>query len=203
MSCQGQRLDICITQGKTFSWVLRWASEPYVYKPIEEVMNSAPLRLKVPNHGLPDGWMFAISAVGGMVEINASSNPPIAEDYYEASVVDPNHIEVNKLNGFLFSPYTAGGVIQYLTPVSLVGMSARMSIKDRIGGTTILHLTSDNGDITLDPVLHTIATRIAPTASELIQQKKGVYDLELFNNIDVFPLTYGSVAVHREVTTNG
>jgi hypothetical protein len=201
MSCQGQKLDLCIVQGKTFAMTLRWASEPYVYKPIENIANTAPVRITSTAHGMPDGWRFAVSAALGLTELNASSNRPSQKDYYEARVVDANTIEINTINGALLKTYKSGGYIQYLSPVSLVNKHARMQIKDKVGGTVLLSLTSDTGEITLNPTQFTISLRLTPEVTEAIAWKKGVYDLEIYDPADVFVLAYGAVSVTQEVTT--
>lgn len=203
MGPSGQKLDLAIIQGKTFFLTLRWATEPYIYKPITDIERTAPLRMTVPAHGMPDGWRFAVAGVKGMTALNAKSSPPAISEYYEATVVDQDLIEVNHINGLLLQAYTGDGVIQYLTPVTLAGMSARMSIKDRIGGTRLAHLTSDAGDIELNSAQSTITLRLPPTVTEAFDWRRGVYDLEIYNANDVYLLTYGAVSVEREVTVNG
>jgi hypothetical protein len=198
-----QELNLTIQQGKTYSTTLRWASEPYVYKPITSVANTAPVRLTVPGHGMPNGWRFAVSAVQGATGLNAKKSPPDAKEYYEATVVDENTVDINNVNGLLLGPYRSGGVIQYLTPVDMIGMSARMQVKDRIGGTSLLTLTSAGGAITINPATYTITIRIPPTVTDGLTWTTGVYDLEMYNGADVFLLCFGTVSVEREVTTHG
>lgn len=197
----GQKLDLTINQGKTFSMVLRWATEPYIYKSITGIAQSAPVRLTVPTHGMPDGWRFGVSAVQGMTQLNAKKSPPDAKEFYEATVIDANTIDINTVNGLLLSAYKSGGVVQYLTPVDMTGMSARMSIKDKVGGTELLSLHTDTGEITLDAAAHTITLRLEPAVTEALTWTKGEYDLEIYNVSDVFLLCYGKVDVAREVTT--
>jgi hypothetical protein len=197
-----QELNLTIQQGKTYSTTLRWASEPYVYKPITSVANTAPVRLTVPAHGLPDGWRFAVSAVQGATGLNAKKSPPDAKEYYEATVIDENTVDINTVNGLLLGQYRSGGVIQYLTPVDMTGMSARMQIKDKVGGTALLTLTSDAGDITVNSGAYTITIRIPPEQTT-VTWTSGVYDLEMYNGTDVFLLCFGIVEITQEVTTHG
>lgn len=201
MSCQGQKLDLCITRGKTFAMTLRWASEPYIYRPIQLIENVAPVRIHSTAHGMPEGWKFAVSAVQGMTELNAQSAPPGAKDYFEAHVVDVDTVEINAVNGALMKTYKSGGYLQYLTPVDLAGKSARMQIKDKVGGTVLLELTSATGEIALNAAANTIILRLSPDITEALTWKKGVYDLEIFDVNDVFLLAYGAVSVTQEVTT--
>lgn len=201
MSCQGQKLALCIPQGKTFSLTLRWASEPYVYRPIQLIENTAPISIDCEAHGMPEGWRFAVAAVQGLTELNAKNSPPAIEDYFEAHVVNADTLEINAVNGALFKPYQSGGFIQYLTPVNLTGKSARMQVKDRIGGEVLLELTSGTNEIVLTPLDSTIMLRLSPAVTEALTWKRGVYDLEIVDDDDVFLLAYGAVSVVQEVTT--
>lgn len=47
--------DLTIQQGKTFALVLRWETEPIVYKAITAITLTAPARLTVTDHGAQDG----------------------------------------------------------------------------------------------------------------------------------------------------
>jgi hypothetical protein len=87
--------------------------------------------------------------------------------------------------------------------VDLTGMSARMSIKDDIGGTELLHLTSADGDLTVNPSTYTVGLRISPAVTEGLDWETGYYDIELFTANDVYLLCYGRVTVTQEVTTSG
>ena len=89
--------DLSLVQGKTFSLVLRWETEPIVYKTITAIQQSAPARLTVAGHGIPDGWRCAVTNVKGMTEINAEANALRDTDYNPITVVDPNTIEIEQL----------------------------------------------------------------------------------------------------------
>ena len=203
MGCVEDTLDLNITQGKTFTITFRWAAEPVVYRDISTIENTAPVRLTVPGHDMPDGWSFAVSGVEGMEKLNARRNPPADTEYHEATVVDPNTVEINKINGMLLDEYQGGGAIQYMTPTDISDMSARMEVRTRAGGDLLLQLHSDNGELVLDPANHTITLRIAPEVTEGIDWRRGVYDIEVFNETDVFLLAHGQVLVHNEVTVGG
>lgn len=204
MACEQPELDLCITQGKTFTMDFRWAAEPYVYKNITAIANSAPVRLTVPGHGMPDGWAFAVAGVVGPTELNAKYSPPATYDYHEAVVVDADTVEINEINGMTLKAYRSGGAIQYLTPVDLGGIDVRMQVRDRVGGTLLLELDSGvNGGFTVTPLTHTIALRIPPETTETLDWCTAVYDIEAFNENDVFLLAHGTVTVSKEVTTQG
>lgn len=193
--------DLVIRQGGTFSRVLRWEAPPYIYKPITAIEQSAPIRLTVPSHGLPNGWRAAVSSVRGMAEINAGS-PIKAKDYEKVTVVDVDTIEFNNVNAVGFRPYVSGGILQYNTPVDLTGMAARMAVKDKVGGTVLTMLTTENNGIILDNTAKTIQIFITATDTALFTWKKGVYDLEMVGSDGTVTLLLsGTISVDKEVTT--
>ena len=207
------RKDIDILQGKTFSLVLRWETEPVISKPITAISLAAGApRLTVPAHGAPNGWRCAVTRVGGMKQINAENYPPSDTDFRPATVIDANTIEFNGVtpcddSGKEWPAYTSGGFLQYNTPVDLTGYTARMEIKDKIGGTVLASADSadtplDIMDIAIDTTGKTITLTISATDTAAIAWKKGVYDLEMVSSAGVVTaILTGSVNVTREVTT--
>ena len=205
--------DLEIKQGKTYSLVLRWETEPIVYKPITAISlaNGAP-RLTVTGHGTPNGWRGAVTRVKGMTQINAKNSPPRASDYVTATVIDANTIELNSVtpcddSGTEWSDYVSGGFWQYNTPVDLAGYTARMKIKDKVGGTLLA--STEAGDsplnilsIATDNTAKTITLSIAATATDDITWTKGIYDLEMVSGSGVVTtILSGKVDVTKEVTT--
>lgn len=175
------RLDFIIKRGATFSYVLRWGTDPIVYKPIIAVANLAPLRFTVAAHGVLNGSYVAISDVLGMIEINAKGVPPRLSDYVKATVVDANTIELNGVNATSLSPYISGGNIQYKTPVDLTGFTARMDFRQRPDLTlpSLLSLNTTNGGVVLDTTLRTITLVITAAATTPLVLNAAGYDLEL------------------------
>lgn len=193
--------DLQIHQGKTFSLVLRWETEPCVYRNITAIQQTAPARLTVTGHAVPDGWRCAVTNVKGMTEINAEANNLRDKDYNPITVIDSNTIEINAINAAGFKAYTSGGVLQFNTPVSLVGYTARMAIKDKVGGTVLKSLVSPT-DITLNTTTSTITLTISATDTAGFTWKTGVYDLELVSPTGIVTaLLTGKVTVSKEVTT--
>lgn len=196
------RKDFQIERGKTFSQVLRWETPPYIYKPITAISQTAPVNITCPGHGIPNGWRVAIVSVKGMLQINAMNSPPKEQDYMPATVVDADTIQINEINASDFKPYVSGGYVQFNTPVDLTGFSARMSIKDKVGGTEMIRLDDTNGRITLSNTDKVIALVISATDTADMNFKKGVYDLELVSSTGVVTaLLSGSVSISQEVTT--
>lgn len=201
------QLDLVVWRGKTFSQVVRWEAPPFVYAPISNIAQAAPAVIESTGHGLPDGWRVAVVSVQGMTEINAKNDPLRASDFHKARVVDADTVELNDVNAAGFTPYEGGGYLQYYTPVDMAGYSARMDIKDRVGGTVIA--SSEAADapndvivITIDNAAKTITVEIPATATEAITAKRGVYDLELVSGSGVVTgLLHGNVEFVDEVTT--
>jgi hypothetical protein len=194
--------NFTIYKGSDFTKVIRWEIGPVVYKTISAIPALAPLTLTVTGHGMPNGWRFAIQSVKGMIQLNAKKTPPVEADYYRGTVVDANTIEVNDVNAMDYTTYTSGGVIQYNTPVDLNGYTARMKIKDKVGGTELLSLTTENGGIVIANASKTIDLILSATDSAAITWSKGVYDLEMVNTSGkVTRILSGSIKVIDEVTT--
>ena len=194
--------DIIIQQGATFRRTYRWGSSPIIYKNISAVTKAAPCRLTVTAHGVPDGWHIAITNVAGMLEINAANTPPEAEDYYQATVVDANTIELNTVNSLGFSAATANtGAIQYMTPVNLSTYTvARLQIRKTTGAEVVeLELTEASG-ITINNAAKTIEIEITATEAAALDFISGVFDLEIESTDGtVVRLDEGCVLLDKEV----
>ena len=200
--------DLVIQQGKTFALILRWETEPIIYRPITAIQQAAPARLDVAGHGAPDGWRAAVTNVKGMTEINAVDPVKVRDsEYHPVTVISADIIEFNDINAAGFKAYVSGGYLQYNTPVDLSGFTAQMEIKDKVGGTVLA--SADAADspldilkIDIDNAKKTITLTISATAAAAITWKKGVYDLEMKSAEGVVTaLITGSVSVTKEVTT--
>jgi len=193
--------DFVIEQGKTFQQVLRWEAPPIIYKPITGATQAAPVRITAPAHGIPPGWRVAVVSVKGMTALNAESNPPKDKDFKPATVVDVDHVELNGVNASDYKAYVSGGYLQFNTPVPLAGYTARMSIKDKVGGTELLSLDTTNGFIVVSDTDKTIRLEIDAVTTAGMTWAKGVYDLEMISPDGiVVALLAGSVTVSKEVT---
>jgi hypothetical protein len=194
--------DIVIQQGKTFNQVVRWESTPIIYKPITGITQAAPVQITATAHGVPAGWRVAVVSVKGMLGINAKNTPPRPSDYHPATVAGANAITLNDVNSADYSPYSSGGYLQYNTPVDMTGFTARMTIKDVVGGTAQETLTSGNGKIVLDNTAKTITILLDAATTAAYTWVKGVYDLEMVSAAGVVTaILTGRVTVTKEVTT--
>lgn len=199
--------DLPIVQGKTLALVLRWETEPQVYRTITAIQQTAPVRLTVNTTGLPDGWRCAVSNVKGMTEINAEANALREKDFNPVTVIDANTLEINSINAAGFKAYVSGGILQCNTPVNLTGYTARMKIKDKVGGTVLA--STEAGDtplnilsVALDTAKSTITLTVSATATAAMIWTKGVYELEMVSSTGVVTtILSGKVTVAKEVTT--
>jgi hypothetical protein len=194
--------DLTILQGRTYSHPIKWELDSIVYKPITGITQAAPCIVTAVGHGLPDGWRVAVVSVKGMTQINAST-PPKDNEYVVAKVLTSDTVELNTVNASGYKPYVSGGYLQYNAPKDLAGYVARMTIKDKVGGTELMSLTTANSRILLDNTTKTIMLEIDAVDTAAITWKKGVYDLELESSSGVVTaLMFGAVTVTNEVTTN-
>lgn len=203
MTCQ-QKVNYTLKRGETWDRVLTWSVLPLVYKAITGIPSLAPLRLTVPSHDMPPEWLVAISNVGGMRQINAENEPPLDDEYVQATVVDNDTIEINSINAASYNAYTSGGYVRFYTPVDLTGFTARMDIKDKIGGTILHTLSTTLGTIVLDPVNYTISLHIDADDTSGFDWNTAVYSLELADDNDpanVTELLVGRIYMTGEVTT--
>jgi molybdopterin-binding protein len=87
------------------------------------------------------------------------------------------------------------------TPVSLVGYTARMQVREKYTSTaTTVSITTENGGITLGGVLGTITLLIEAGVTSLLVAKEYVYDLELISGTNVYRIIEGKFIVTPEVT---
>ena len=186
--------DLAIRKGATFAQTLRWEAPPIVWKPITAISLTAPVRLTVPAHGCPPNWRVNVSCNKSMREMDGAKGL--------ATVIDADTIEINTINASGFKPYKGDGYLSFNTPVDMTAMTARMSIKDKVGGTELLRLSTLDGTIVLDEATCTITITLPALVTTALTWKGGVYDLEL-EAIDgtVMCLLAGKVKVTDEVTT--
>lgn len=193
--------NFTVIQGKTFQRVVRWYAPPFIYKAITAITQDAPVSLTVPSHGCPDGWLAAVVGVQGMTEINAPHFPPKTSEFKKITVVDASTVEFNEVVSSEYSTYTSGGHLMFYTPVDMSGYTARMTIKNRAGGTVLLALVSPT-DIAVDNTEKTVTVTISAEDTAIFTVGSYVYDLELVSGTGVVTqLLAGKIVVTPEITT--
>lgn len=195
------RVDLSIRQGATFTFVFRWETTPIVYRPITAIAAQAPVRITATGHGLPDGWRAAVVSCEGMDELRATT-PPRASHYHPVTVIDANTVEMNEVNAASYEPYVSGGYLQFYTPVDMASYTARMNVRNKVGGTLLAEYSTANSGLAVDNAAKTITLNILATATDDFTFTRAVYDLEMVSPTGVVtPLAEGPFAVTREVTT--
>lgn len=193
------KINFKVYQGSTFEQVLRWESETKVYVPITAITKSAPVQITVANATKlpPLGWRVRVTNAGGMKEINMADGT-----YQLATSIAGSTVELNQVNSLAYTTYTSGGVLEYNTPVSLIGYTARMQVRKKLQDeTALLTLTTENGGIALDNTLKTITIRMTPAQTTLLDFTQAIYDLELVSaSGSVYRFAEGSLQLKAEVT---
>lgn len=196
-----KKLNLAILQGDTFTRIIRWETPPFIYKAITGITQAAPVVVTAIAHGLKTGWRVAIVSVRGMKQINADNDPPRDADFRQVTVTDVDNVIFNKINSADFSLYTTGGYLQFYTPVDMTSYTARMTIKERIGGPILQVLVSPT-DIVIDNTNHTITLTLSAAITAGWTWVTGTYDLEMVSPTGVVVKLYkGSITVLKEVTT--
>lgn len=199
-----KKLNLVFRQGETFLRIIRWETKPYIYKAITAITKAAPAAITATGHGLKTGWRVAVVSVLGMTEINAVNSPPRDNEMKQVTVTGNDTLTINDINSSEFTAYTSGGYLQFYTPVNLTGYQARMTIRNRVGGTTLLSLTSEAPDnsFSIDAGNYTITLTVSAVATAAFTFTSGVYDLEMVSPTGaVTAIYYGSITVTKEVTT--
>jgi hypothetical protein len=190
------KLNYTIYQGGTFREVYRWESSSRVYVPITNVTNTAPVVITAPEHNIPSGWRCWVTGVSGMKQINTRD-----DEYYVVTQKTTNTVTLNNVNATSFSPYTSGGMLEYNEPMPLLGITARMQIRQTVSSPTVItELTTQNGGIVIDQINNTITIIIDSSITENMNFTTAVYSVELLYQSDVIQFLYGTLTLVKEVT---
>lgn len=201
--------QLVITQGKTLDYVIRWETAPVKRVPITGISfaTGAP-RLTAVAHGIPDGWRAYVIAVSGPSALNADTVPPGEDDFYQVTVVDADTVELNEVDpvddrGRVWPAYASGGFLCYNTPVDLTGYTGRAIFRDKIGGTALLSLTTENDGMIIDPADYTIRLVMDADDAAAIAWKKSVFEVEVESSTGYVPpaLLFGEAVVKKELAT--
>lgn len=190
------KINFKLYQGSTFREIFRWETATKNYVNISSITKTAPVVITttVP-HNISVGWRVKITNVAGMKEIN-----DLAE-YKTVTATSGNTLTINEINAAGYTTYTSGGVVEYNEPVGLSGYSARMQIRPNLESQTVIaSLTTENGGVVIDPVLHTITLTIPATETAQYTFQTAVYSLELVKDLEVVPFSNGNITLIKEVT---
>lgn len=89
-----------------------------------------------------------------------------------------------------------------VTPISLVGATAKMQVRDTQGGSKLaVTLTSPSGGITIDGATGTVTVKMTPTQTNKLFYPKSAYDLMVIDsNGNKIKLLEGFLTLSRSVT---
>lgn len=189
------KLNLKLYQGSTFIQILRWESSTKVYVPISDISRSAPLVVTAPSHLIPVGWRARITNAGGIKEANAL-------DYQTVTSTTSDTVTFNQVNSLGYTAYTSGGVLEYNQPVDILGITARMQIREKLTSTEVIHeLTTENGGVIFDNIYKTITLTIPDEVTATLDFNIAVYTLEFENYLgETSTFAKGSISFEKEVT---
>jgi len=110
------------------------------------------------------------------------------------------NFEVDQNATFIFQvQYTEDDEV---TPISLVGASAKMQVRDTQGGSKLaVSLTSPSGGITIDGSTGTLNIKMTPTQTNKLFYPKSAYDIMVIDsNGNKIKLLEGFMTLSRSVT---
>lgn len=192
---QPARLDLRVIQGATLRKPLLLMQPHYVYLPITAIQQTAPLRLTVPAHGMPDGWPCWLEGTAGWAQLNRDK---LREPFRIGAVVDANTIEFNALNGKKQS--ASGGDLVYQPPVDLGGCTGELRILFAQG--VSLTLSTGNGGLVIEGPGRLLLVITAAQVAGLTS-KTGTYDLTLtMSNGDPLRWAEGVVSLSLELSND-
>jgi hypothetical protein len=89
-----------------------------------------------------------------------------------------------------------------VTPISLVGASAKMQVRDTQGGSKLaVSLTSPSGGITINGATGTLTIKMTPTQTNKLFYPKSAYDIMVVDSAgNKIKLLEGFMALRRSVT---
>lgn len=197
-----EQIDIVITRGKTFEFGFLYADDELVYKSITAMPSTAPVRLTVVDHGIPDGWPVQVQCVKAPAELNSADG-----EHYFVKVIDVDTIELNSVNAHCWKAYSGSGLVVFPKPVDLTGWSCRAQVRDKVGGNVLFSWHSDpaenpDGEAVVDVALGAFFLKMDADTAKDLDWKRGLYDAEaIAPGGEVYPLTaISSVTVEDEVT---
>lgn len=175
-----QKLTLTIRKGSAENIPIRLEQSGWSYASISAVLQTAPLRVTAPGHGIPDGWRAAIMNVKAVGDFGAANNPPKDNELHTVTVIDADTVEFNAINGAAFRAHTGGGQLAWHTPVDLnLYVGARMNVRDKVGGVLVANWTTDTNELERDVANDTLWLRLDDLVTETLTAKNKVFDIEL------------------------
>lgn len=200
------KLTLSVRLGASADIALRLETTNVKFSAISGMSQSAPLRVNSPGHGILDQWHAAIVDAKGMTEMNAVNSNSIRDaEFRQVTLIDPDAVEFNGVCSAGFKPYVSGGYLAYYAPLDLtVYSSARMDIKERVGGPVKLAANTTNGMLALDAAGSALLIHLSETDISALGAREYVFDVELVKagGIDAICSAESTLVVLPEVTTS-
>lgn len=155
-----------------------------VFKPVNAISKSAPAKVAVLKHGIPNTWQVKISDVRGMKEINGTS-------YYTARVLSPDVFELVDVNSNSFGEYAGGGTLEYPLPLDLNGFVPRFEI--RKGTEVMLEAAA-----VLNILNNSVQLYLSPNQTASLSSAFYTLRVDLVKDSLVLPVVIGSITVMKE-----
>ena len=154
-----QKLTLTIRKGSAENIPIRLESSAWEYATISAVAQTAPLRITASDVP-PDGWRTAIMNVKAVAEFGAQNNPP--------------------KDGAGFRAHTTGGQLAWRLPVDLGQYeSARMNVRDKVGGALLASYSTATGELDLDTANAVLWLRLSEEQTIALGSRVRVFDIEL------------------------
>lgn len=175
---------------------MRWEQPRVRYVPITGVSSTAPVVITAVGHDMPDGWRFAVSGLKGAgFAISSKHAPPKRDDFFKGTVLTPDTIEINAVNGAAWPAYVSGGILQFNLPVDLSSVvAAKLHVRRTVDDPVVLIELTHTVGITIDDASGTTTCEFSPeSTSELPADiTDAVFDMELVfadGTVMAYPVT--------------
>lgn len=114
-------VSLTVARGCQSQLVLQPTLSERGYRPVSAVSLTAPVRLTVPDHGLPNGWTVK--------PIGTGNSPLLRLGEKLVTVIDGDTLEINDTHALDWPEYTGGVQLAYLKPLPLHGYTARFEVR--------------------------------------------------------------------------
>ncbi|WP_236235072.1 hypothetical protein [Pseudomonas tohonis] len=188
---QPARLNLPVIPGATLQQKILLMQPKPAFKAIQTIHQTAPLRMTVPDHGLPGEWMTWCEGIQHGAILNLDWKTAIGR---MTQVVDADTVEFSDINGR--SLRASGGDLVYQLPVDLTGMGIRAEIRGE--GAEPIVLTLGDGLTVIG--LGQLMMELTPSQTAAIDWSRGKWDLDLtYTDGRVARWLYGDVVVTEGV----
>jgi hypothetical protein len=116
---------LVLPKGRAYSLELRPSTGRVIYKPITAIAADAPVRLTVPAHGVPAGWIVAAIGPAGVSPLLQAAGPQQGQF---ATVIDADTLELNAIASLGWAAYVGGAVLVYNEPRDLSALTPVLAV---------------------------------------------------------------------------